>query len=860
MASLSFAVDIMPAEPPMFMAAVRCLTPRGDDVTLTDPAPQTEMRLLNDKGTAYVDPLPWDPLLGELGIDEADHDPTKEFIRVTSLLQFLPAEALRYWYGKMAAERAWDVAPIYRHWDMKEAMVADCKAAGDRVRDTAAVRGTAVHDLAEEGGNATNRALIELLEGRQHGDLLPEAAPYVAALQKFQQEYATIGAKIVWSEIAVYSHKLGVAGRGDLVMWIPGRGMWLVDIKTSNHILKKYRLQTWFYTNAEYGIVDSRRVKLPPIEGQVILWIKDDGTFEMVQQEEGVTHPYDVFMALQVIRDFETDSDKRAVWDSPLTWGVNTVRNAGNHLSFLTLAEVNLSASSAKKSAEKAFDEATFRKEYDTAELIWVDKQSRWVQQRLDMLATSMPAPGAGPWINEQFMAWYRSANLSMNGSTADMVTSAATTVQALDYFEAQATGMGAEIPFLNENDRPTHPGAALTVESYPADERADLAAKFRTGEYVFENLSPEFRASAIEALVAKRIAEAPKPDPLGQLVLRTPDGDKAIVPARRGFSVDPASFTRPDPAIVARSQELIERLNAMPLDLQQEIGAHGKEQGIPHLLLWQATNEQLDQVEAWIKASESVDGDRGKILKELIAEVVSPEAPESDRRMFTAALARWIGVPDLKRVDERTMTICQAIFLALRHTVVQLQIVDDKTLELKSLTSGSQLTEWFGGVSKARKVTKEACEALGLLGKGSSIEVVAAMPLCVAIAFSTLDEDRIAKRAQSIAVASEPVTLEPEPEVDLPVEAPILQLAAILAEPEPEHVDVTAVLLGLDERETDETVTPPVDDEPAPPQPESSVAALRISESPAKMTAQASSSVPETPTLKAILERRRIA
>lgn len=742
-----------------------------------------ELRLLNEAAKAYVDPLPWDPILGALGIPEEGFQVGEEFLRITSLLQFLPAPALIKWAAKMAAVRAWKVGPVYQFWDLEGAFIADCRDAGDRIRDEAATRGTAVHDLAEEGADAVNSALIALLDGHHHGDLAPEALPYVESLKKFQVEYAAIGAKIIWSEVAVYSRRCNVAGRGDLIMWLPGRGMYLVDIKTSRHILHKYDLQTWFYQNADYGIVDARRIPLPPIQGRVILWIKDDGEYEMVEQEQNEVDPAEVLRSLQCIRKWETSGDRRKVWPSPSTWGVSTIPNAGNDLQFLTITEVDLALVAARRADQTRAAQDGFKAAFDDEELAWVVAFEAWHEQRVQWL----PAWGdPGRWVVTMYQTWLEGTPFdAANRPTRELVNRLGTMAGCLAYWEGVAESYSTphnrvEAPFLNETDRPTHPGAMMLAEM-----EQELAAWFPTGVPRFEELEPAAAQYIIDTVVSRKAPVMSRPDRLGELVLSTPNGDRSIIPARRGTSTDPQSFTRPDMAIVNRTKALLERLRSLPPDMQEAISAAGVESGMPYLLTWTATERQLTLLDRWISELEGEADERIAYVDQLVMDLI-PEGSDEEQTLFMNALMEWSspkGVVDVAMADPHQVDICRGICIGLRIQALAAVLDDLGKLQLVSTTSEPQLVAWFGSASKARKEAKRAVELVELPSYGRSAREIAEQPLTVAAIMLILDDDVIEKKAAAARAVAIPITPE-APVAKLLVDTPTLEFAALLADP----------------------------------------------------------------------------
>ena len=84
---------------------------------------------------------------------------------------------------------------------------------------------------------------------------------------KFVEFWETHQPKLVESEVHVFSDELKIAGTADLILEIDGE-LWMVDIKTSNHLHDTYDLQLACYTQSWNESFER------PIDRMGILWLK----------------------------------------------------------------------------------------------------------------------------------------------------------------------------------------------------------------------------------------------------------------------------------------------------------------------------------------------------------------------------------------------------------------------------------------------------------------------------------------------------------------------------------------------------------------------------------------------------------
>lgn len=188
---------------------------------------------------------------------------------VTTLIKGgVPAPALTYWAARSVAEWVADhpaeceaLRAMGRH-----KMVAALKESPWEVRDTAAVRGTEVHALAERLVHGAEVVVPEHLAGYVEG--------YVRFLDAWQPTP-------ILTEHSVANRTHWYAGRFDLIADMDG-SRWMLDVKTAKAIYGDNALQVDAYRNAEFYVTDDDpETHLPMPEGIErlgIIHVRPDGT------------------------------------------------------------------------------------------------------------------------------------------------------------------------------------------------------------------------------------------------------------------------------------------------------------------------------------------------------------------------------------------------------------------------------------------------------------------------------------------------------------------------------------------------------------------------------------------------------
>ena len=125
----------------------------------------------------------------------------------------------------------------------------------------ASEEGTLVHEMAEEYLNGEELKFLDDY-GRPQYDI-----GVWQMFLRFVDFWETYKPELLHTEILLFSDKLEVAGTCDLVCKINGE-LWVLDLKTSNHLQTTYDLQTAVYTQA-YEENSGNKV-----DRQGVLWLK----------------------------------------------------------------------------------------------------------------------------------------------------------------------------------------------------------------------------------------------------------------------------------------------------------------------------------------------------------------------------------------------------------------------------------------------------------------------------------------------------------------------------------------------------------------------------------------------------------
>jgi hypothetical protein len=191
-------------------------------------------------------------------------------VGVTTALNALPKPAIPYWYGRTVAEHVVDnlrtVSTMLAEGG-RQPTIKYLAGLPEQKRDTAAERGTEVHEL-----------VVPLAEGKPV-EVPAGIEPYVRGALMYLDDWQPT---TVLAEAVVASNTHLYCGTLDSIQDVPRLGRVLVDWKTSNGIYGDHVLQVAAYRYADVFLdADGREHPMIPVEDTYILHIKPDD-YELV--------------------------------------------------------------------------------------------------------------------------------------------------------------------------------------------------------------------------------------------------------------------------------------------------------------------------------------------------------------------------------------------------------------------------------------------------------------------------------------------------------------------------------------------------------------------------------------------------
>jgi hypothetical protein len=228
---------------------------------------------------------------------------------VTSVLNMLPKEFLKWWAAKLVAETAVDQAGNWIGMALsgdRQGAIDYLKRAPTRFTGGAADRGTEAHALFEQMsmGNTPPRV---------HPDMAVFQRHFGAFLDKMQPEFHHL-------EETVWNTNPGYAGSFDWIATIQGE-LVLGDNKTTRSgIHAEVALQLNAYAAAEFLMdADGERTPMPKITGAAVMHVVPEGwQLTPVMLDREVLMP--VFEALLQVHAWEKTLKKRVI-GKPLAQG-----------------------------------------------------------------------------------------------------------------------------------------------------------------------------------------------------------------------------------------------------------------------------------------------------------------------------------------------------------------------------------------------------------------------------------------------------------------------------------------------------------------------------------------------------------
>lgn len=193
---------------------------------------------------------------------------------VSTALKGIPKDALVRWAAKTVAEYVTDnIHDVKRMLDTSGPGFAThfLTELPNQKRDTAAVRGTAVHGFAER-----------VIRGEEV-EVPDHLVPYVEGYLHFLEDFDPV---TVHEELIVASREHMIAGRLDSIQQIPGFGLCQVDYKTSSGVYGEHALQVAAYRHMEVCVVDGEEQPNPQVEHTFVLHIMP-GEYALIPVQAG---------------------------------------------------------------------------------------------------------------------------------------------------------------------------------------------------------------------------------------------------------------------------------------------------------------------------------------------------------------------------------------------------------------------------------------------------------------------------------------------------------------------------------------------------------------------------------------------
>lgn len=237
--------------------------------------------------------------LTTLTFDERRHRYTldeKPIQGVTTIIgNGLPKPGLTWWAARVVAETA--VEEINRLVTDVECGHSDeavqwLRRAPFVERDRAAVRGTAVHALAERVANG------------EEVEVEAEYAPYVTGYVDFLDDHDVTP---LLTEARLASRAHWYAGTADLIARMGGQ-TWLLDLKTSKSVHGSHFLQLAAYARADFYVdEDSLEQPLPHIDRIGVIHVTENGS--TLHEGPDIDDAHAAFLAVKAVSDITPTID-----------------------------------------------------------------------------------------------------------------------------------------------------------------------------------------------------------------------------------------------------------------------------------------------------------------------------------------------------------------------------------------------------------------------------------------------------------------------------------------------------------------------------------------------------------------------
>jgi hypothetical protein len=186
---------------------------------------------------------------------------------VTSVVDMLPKQFLKFWAAKLVAETAVDNVGTVVQMMLdggRDGAIDWLKRAPMRNTGAAADIGSEAHEVFEKMARGHN-------VGRVHPDMAPFRDHYAEFLDKFQPEF-------LYLEETVWSDTHGYAGSFDAIAKIEGEVVVLDNKTTRSGVHAEVALQLSAYRYADYILGETGdQLPMPNIEGGAVVHVRPEG-------------------------------------------------------------------------------------------------------------------------------------------------------------------------------------------------------------------------------------------------------------------------------------------------------------------------------------------------------------------------------------------------------------------------------------------------------------------------------------------------------------------------------------------------------------------------------------------------------
>lgn len=256
-------------------------------------------------------------------------------VNVTAVTGLMPKYGLTTWAELIGIRETFaraELIPQMESWEEMKAQITDDGCRADDYKTDKGEIGTILHTVGELlAATGATKPLAAYDE---------DVRPYVQALASF---WLRERVEPLATEVRVYSPSHEYAGTLDLLYTTPG-GYGIRDYKTSNGIYDEAHVQVEAYVAAlvELGAPE-------PTEKQIV-WLKDDGTYELI---DVFAQPDEFYGLLEAKRALERRSERKKARTAAKRAAAKAEREAKKEAEKIAKAKAREEAKAAKAASKK---------------------------------------------------------------------------------------------------------------------------------------------------------------------------------------------------------------------------------------------------------------------------------------------------------------------------------------------------------------------------------------------------------------------------------------------------------------------------------------------------------------------------